>query len=427
MAITKFHERNIALFSKTEATSGTAVTTAAADATPVTTLSGGFTFDTSAFQFLGDSLSRDEYTYQKDIYGELSAEIMQPVLGAVATGTVYTVDSAGITAGDLFQACGGNFTAVGASTTAAIAYDNYTATTKTVSIEYKKSSGDAASQQTYPFFGCIGTVDISANIGEIPKLKFTMKGNAGTATNSPTVIVPDYANQMSNIVAPVKMASIITAKIVEITDTSGFVSGPTVTAIAASTTEPNTWTASAASGIVASLGAIGSIRPIKFSGITGATTLNNIIIIAEVVSDTAFKFYYPATGIPAGTIVCTKSNALGETLSFSTLSATNFFAFDFTRYLTGSEEGFAKAATPTDLSITVLEAPVGDATYFVPDQTEVSRYYAIKLKFGTAAGKYVTYQWDKTQMSNIKEGKVGNYFGRDITFRNTGKTVMMLS
>ena len=429
MAITKFHERNIALFSKTETTSGTYVATAAADATPITTLDGGFTFDTSAFQFLGDSLSRDEYTFQKDIYGEINAEIMQPILGTVPTGTAYTVDSAGVTAGDLFQACGGSFTAVG-TTTSGISYDNYTATTKTVSIDYKKSSGDAASQQTYPFSGCVGTVDVTANIGEIPKLKFSMKGNAGTASNSTTVVVPDYANQMTNIVAPVKMASIVAAKIVEIPDTSTFtpVTTPTGFALAASTTEPNTWNISATSGLLTGIGAAGSIRPVKFTGITGATGLNNVVLIVEVTSDTAAKFYYPATGTPVVTsIAITRGTVLGETLSFATLSASNFFGFDFTRYLTGSEEGFAKAATPTDISITVLEAPVGDTTYFVPDQTEVSRYYAIKLKFGTAAGKYVTYQWDKVQMSNIKEGKVANYFGRDVTFRNTGKSVMILT
>lgn len=426
MAIIKFHERNVALYSKTETTNGTYVATAASDATPVVTLSGGFTFDTNAFVFLGDSLSRDEYTYQKDIYGEVSAEIMQPTLGSVPTGTLYTVDSVGVGAGDLLQACGGNFTSVGASTTAAISYDNYVATTKSISIDYKKTSGDAASQQIYPLFGCMGSVDVSANIGEIPKLKFTMKGNAGTASNTSTVVTPDYGSQMTNIAVPVKMASIVSAKIVEITDTTGFVSGPTVTGIAASTTEPNTWVATS-TGILAALGAVGSIRPVKFSGITGATALNNIVLIAEIVSDTSFKFYYPTTGTPAGTIVCTKGTATGETLSFATLNAVNFFGFDFTRYLTGSEEGFAKAATPTDLSITVLEAPIGDATYFVPDQGEVSRFYAIKLKFGSGAGKYITYQWDKVQMSNIKEGKVGNYFGRDVTFRNTGKTAMILS
>lgn len=427
MAITKFNEKNIALFSKVETTSGTyAQPSATTDATPITSLDGGFTFDTAAFQFLGDALSRDEFTYQKDIYGELNAEIMQPVLGAVATGTVLSATSANVTAADLMIACGGNFTAVGATTTAGISYDNYTATSSSVSIDYRKSTTDAANQNLYPFFGVNGMVDLSASIGEIPKLKFSLKGNVGTATSA-TAVIPSYGDQTTNIAPVVKQATINgMARIVEIPDTSTFVAGPAVTTLAASTTEPNSWVATTATGNVATLGAIGSLRPMRLAGITGVTALNGVVVIAEVVSETSFKFYYPATGTPAGTITSTKGTVFGETLSFATLTAANFFGFDFARYLTGAEEGFAKTATPTDVAITVLEAPVNDSTYFAPDQTEVSKFYAVKIQIGTVAGKKVIYQWDKLQMSNIKEGKVSTYFGRDITFRNTGKSAMIL-
>jgi hypothetical protein len=426
MPITKFNEKNIALFSKVETVSGTYTSpSAVTDATPITSLDGGFTFDTAAFQFLGDALSRDEFTYQKDIYGELNAEIMQPTLGTVATGTVYTATSSNVTAADLMIACGGAFTAVGATTTAGISYDNYTATNSTVSIDYRKSTTDAVNQQLYPFNTVNGMVDLTANIGEIPKLKFSLKGNAGTASSAAAVI-PNYGDQTTNISPVVKMATIAGAKIVEIPDTSSFATGPAVTTLAASTTEPNTWIATTATGNVAALGAIGNLRPMRLAGITGATALNGVVVIAEVVSETSFKFYYPATGTPAGTITSTKGGVVGETLSFATLTASNFFGFDFARYLTGAEEGFAKTATPTDVSITVLEAPVGDTTYFVPDQTEVSKFYAVKLQLGTVAGKKVIYQWDKLQMSNLKEGKVATYFGRDITFRNTGKSAMIL-
>ena len=426
MAITKFNEKNIALFSKVETTAGTYIQpSATTDATPITSLDGGFTFDTAAFQFLGDALSRDEFTYQKDIYGELNAEIMQPTLGTVPAATVYTATTANVTAADLMIACGGNFTAVGAVVTAGISYDNYTATSASVSIDYRKSTTDAANQNLYPFFGVNGTVDLSASVGEIPKLKFSLKGNVGTATSA-TAVLPNYGDQTTNIAPVIKQASISSAKIVEIPDSSSFVAGPAVTTLAASTTEPNSWIATTGTGNVAALGAVGNLRPMRLAGITGATALNGVTIIAEVVSETSFKFYYPATGTPAGTITSTKGSVVGETLAFATLTASNFFGFDFARYLTGAEEGFAKTATPTDVSVTVLEAPVGDATYFVPDQTEVSKYYAVKIQFGTVAGKKVVYQWDKLQMSNIKEGKVATYFGRDITFRNTGKSAMIL-
>jgi hypothetical protein len=428
MPITKFNEKNIALFSKVETVSGTyGSPSATTDATPITSLDGGFTFDTAAFQFLGDALSRDEFTYQKDIYGELNAEIMQPTLGIVPAATVYTAASANVTAGDLMLACGGNFAQVGTTITAGISFDNYTATSATVSIDYRKSTTDAVNQNLYPFFNVNGMVDLSASVGEIPKLKFSLKGNVGSATSSAPVL-PNYGDQTTNIAPVIKMSSITSAKLVEIPDSSTFIAGPAVTTLAASTTEPNTWIATTATGNVAALGAIGNLRPMKLAGITGATALNGVVVIAEVVSETSFKFYQPAIGTPAGTITSTKAplTALCENLSFSTLTASNFFGFDFARYLTGAEEGFAKTAVPTDVAITVLEAPVGDTTYFVPDQTEVSKFYAVKLHFGTVAGKKVVYLWDKLQMSNIKEGKVSTYFGRDITFRNTGKSAMIL-
>jgi len=432
MAITKFNEKNIALFSKVETTAGTYLQpSAATDATPITSLDGGFTFDTAAFQFLGDALSRDEYTYQKDIYGELNAEIMQPVLGTVPATTIYTAASANVTAGDLMVACGGNFSQAGTTITNGIAYDNYTATSSSVSIDYRKSTTDAANQNLYPFYGVNGTVDLSASVGEIPKLKFSLKGNVGTATSA-TAVIPNYGDQTTNIASVVKLSTIHSAKIVEIPDTSSFAAGPAFSAIAASTTKPNTWSCTG-TGLVAALGAIGNIRPIKLTAITGTSTnIINTVVIAEVISDTVCEFYYPVSGTLTAATTVTKGSVVGETLAFATLTASNFFGFDFARYLTGAEEGFAKTATPTDVSISVLEAPVGDATYFVPDQTEVSRYYALKLQFGLGtkaaptAGKVVVYQWDKLQMSNIKEGKVSTYFGRDITFRNTGKSAMIL-
>ena len=35
-------------------------------------------------------------------------------------------------------------------------------------------------------------------------------------------------------------------------------------------------------------------------------------------------------------------------------------------------------------------------------------------------------KWDKLQISDVKEGKVATYFGRDVTFRNTGFSYIIL-
>jgi len=422
MAIVKFHEKNVALFSKVS--SGTADTFVSTDATPITTLDGGFTFDTAAFQFLGDALSRDEYTYQKDIYGELNAEIMQPILGT--TSSAYDATTSNVTAADLFIACGGNFSKAPATgTTVSISYDNYTAVNSTVALEYRKSSGeDATKQNVYPMNTVNGTVDVSLNIGEIPKLKFSLKGNVASASSS-TAISPEYGLQTSNVAPVMKKANIAYAKIVKV-DQNAFTTGPAFTAIIASPTKAGHWQCTG-SGLLTALGPVGSIRPIKLVQITGTSTnITDKVLIAEVTSDTTCEFFYPVNGTLTAATTVTKSIATSETLGISTLSASNFFGFDFTRYLTGVEEGFAKGATPTDVSITILEAPVGDTSYFIPNQTDVSTFYAVRVTLGTSAQSKVVYQWDKLQLSNLKEGKVGSYFGKDMTFRNTGKSLMML-
>jgi hypothetical protein len=250
---------------------------------------------------------------------------------------------------------------------------------------------------------------------------------------------------------------------------------------------------------------------VTISGVTGIAAdvllYNGTFTIG---SATGTGFTYPMTGTP------TAASALGSPMlshdtkqkdfAFSSLTASNFFGFDFTRYITSVEEGFAKGAVATDVSLTMLEdkAPtiavtsltsttilatavaaghglnIGDsvtisgatgagaanynittlvtgvstttvandtftyaittytgsatgtpivvnnsATNFDPD-SNISNFFAVKLKFGIGAGKYVTYRWNKLQLSNAKEGKVGSYFGRDVTFRNTGKSYLIL-
>ena len=114
-----------------------------------------------------------------------------------------------------------------------------------------------------------------------------------------------------------------------------------------------------------------------------------------------------------------------KTFCFSSLAATNFFGFDLTRYLTGCEEGFSKSAVPTDVSVVMLEDQVGGLS-FDPD-ANISKFFSVAVRFGTGAGKYVTYKWNKLQIADVKEGKVGNLFGRDVKFRNTGKSYIVLN
>jgi hypothetical protein len=62
---------------------------------------------------------------------------------------------------------------------------------------------------------------------------------------------------------------------------------------------------------------------------------------------------------------------------------------------------------------------------FDPD-SNISNFFGAQVKFGTGAGEYVTYKWDKLQVKDSKEGTVGNYLGRDVSMRNTGRSFIIL-
>src|SRR5574343_621820 len=233
-------------------------------------------------------------------------------------------------------------------------------------------------------------------------------------------LIPDattIANQVTNVAASVKQASLVSA---------------TITPYGAPTTAQ-----AALAGTVTSITRVGTLATVTMSTPHGLTTgrLVNISGASDILYNGDFKitvlsttvFTYQMTGTPAanatGTLVA-KAGGYSKTFCFSKLDAPNFFGFDYQRYLTGCEEGFAKGAVPTDVNVTMLEDQVG-GTSFDPD-ANISNFFAFSLKFGTGPGKYVTYKWDKLQISDVKEDKVATYFGRAVTFRNTGYSYIIL-
>lgn len=410
MPIKKFHEKNVAILAKIESTENTYNAPAATDAVAVTELSGSVTYETGSYMYLGDDLSRDEFTYQKDSYADVSLTTPQQVLGTLNPSLAV----ADAPLSEFFQACGGYVT-VNAGT-GVVTVDNSRTSASTLSIDFRKSSSDdLVNQKLFKFTGIRGNVDVTANLGEVPTLKFNMKGNAINPIASP-IVSPDFGTQTSSVVASVRQSNIVTAQLARLD--GSFTSTGAITSI----TKTNN-VATVTFGSAHSLGATGDIRAITVSGATDS--LYNGVFLATITGATTVT--YVMKGIPSanasGTFAITKGPA-AETFCFSTLSATNFFGFDFTRYLTGCEEGFAKGAVPTDVSVTMLEDQVG-GTSFDPD-SNVTYFYGAQIKFGTAAGKYVTYKWDKLQLANVKDGKVASYYGRDVTFRNTGRSYIIL-
>jgi hypothetical protein len=183
--IIKFHEKNIALFGVLEGTSGTYQAPAAADVLAATTMSGSVTHETTALVYLGDSNSRNEYTFQKDVFADVSVETPQQVLGVlnVALSPINAPLS------DFMQACGAQVTVDGA--TGNVLYTNTIMNPATVSIDYRKSSAqNLINQKLIRFSGCKGMVDLTASVGDVPRLKFALKGNAQLPVQN-SILTPD--------------------------------------------------------------------------------------------------------------------------------------------------------------------------------------------------------------------------------------------
>jgi hypothetical protein len=489
----KFNQKNKSLFAKIETVSDTYVAPAATDALPVITLSGSVTNETGSYEYLGDLLNRDEYSYLKDQYADFQAETPQQTLGTLNAG--LTVANAPLST--WFQAVGGYVTvlgtALGSFPAGSVFIDNSRVSDSSLSVDYRLSSAqNATAQKLRKFTACRGMVDVGASIGDVPKLKFSMKGNASDPIQSPT-LTPVFGNQFTNVAAPVRDTTIANAEIASSEGTfTAFV--PTISTITRAANIATVTTATAHS-----LGANGSIRFVNISGASDA--LYNGLRMITIISTTTFIYTMEAT--PAANAVGTFTMTVGaaaKSFCFNTLTAANFFGFDIARYQTGCEVGFDKKAVPSDVSVSILELPapktvvtaiasttttatvtaiahglvVGDtvtiavgmpqydgtytvlaggltadqftytiASYsgsfsglgvvtndsyskFDPD-SNISKFFGAQVKFGTGAAEYVTYKWDKLQVKDSKEGTVSNYLGRDVTFRNTGKSFIILS
>lgn len=487
--ITKFHEKNVALLGKIETVSGVYEAPAATDALPATTLTGSTTLETGSYEYLGSDLSRDEYTYTKDIYADVSIETIQQVLDVLDPARTV----ANVPMSQWYQSCGGYVTVdVGDGS---VSIDNATVSNSSLSIDYRKtSSQDTVTQKLIKFTACRGSVDINADLGEVPKLTFAYKGNSSNPIQAP-LITPDFGSQTSAVSASVRQATIVNADIAPL--------GEPFTARAAL---PGSVTTITRVGAVATVTMsaphlLASSRWVRISGATDP--LYNGDFQIAVTGATTFTYTMKATpsANATGTLVA-QAGGYSKNFCFGTLNAPNFFGFDYARYLTGCEEGFSKKAVPTDVTVgmlediasefdiqsitfstttatvtaanhrmvtgeyvqisgatgadadiyngifvitvtdsntftyTMLDTPANNAagtligintqsTKFDPD-ANLTGFFTARVKFGTRPGRYVTYKWDKLQLANVVEGKIGELFSRDVTFRNTGTSYIIL-
>lgn len=374
------------------------------------------TRETGAFQFYGDNLSRDEYTYEKDKYVSLTVETMQQVLGQVTTA----IDPDTNSIWKMLQACGA-FISVDA-TTKYVSAGNNVDSPDYLQVDYRKSSSDDPTHDKLAKYTNLrGTVDVEASVGEIPKLKFSLMGNATNPVKAPK-LASDFGFQTTRVASPILPETIRVAQLAVLDDT--FTSAGTVLSVTYTNDGKVVVPFSAPHGLT-----IGNIIVVQIAG--AAPTSLNGNFVALIDSPTTVSYFVKGltdSGTATGSITCGKGTTAVSSLCFSTLSAPNFYGYDLSRYQTGCDTGFAKGAVPTDLTIGMLEDQIGGSS-FDPD-SNVTKFYGVYLQFSDSAnteGKKVGYLWTKAQIANVTQGKVGAYLGRDAAFRNTGQSFMLWS
>jgi hypothetical protein len=105
------------------------------------------------------------------------------------------------------------------------------------------------------------------------------------------------------------------------------------------------------------------------------------------------------------------------------LNMPNISGFDYVRFLTSCGDGWSKEATPTDISLTIIEDKAA-ATYN-PDN-HIEEYHSLYIDYGTVTGYKARIVANKTQLSKVSNSKVATYAGQDLTLRNTGTTEIIL-
>ena len=488
MAVIKFHEKNVVLFTNQEVTAGTYLAPTGSDVVAAVTLTGAVTYVTGALMYLGDSNSRNEVTYQKDSFADVTLETPLQILGTLNPSIL----AANVPLSDWLQASGATITVNGDGS---VLYSNATMNPLTISVDYRKTTAqNTVNQKLIKFYGCQALVDVTANIGDVPRLKFALKGNAYDPIEA-TSLTPNYGTQVQSVGAPIRQQSIVAAQIAPLGEV---------------------FTAQASAGTVTTITKVGNIATVTMSAVHGLVSgryvnisgsvdpLYNGDFLITVLSTTTFSYVMQAT--PAANATGTplaKVGGYAKSFCHANLGASNFFGRDLARYQTGCEEGFSSTSVPSDVTVTMLESeatnftitgitfittaatvtapshnmvtgdyvvvsgatgvdaaiyngyykvtvltsstfsytmlstPAGVATgtligmnnnrvQFDPD-LNISNFFTVQLKFGTGVGKYVTFTWDNLQLADVKEAKVGQYFGREVKFRNTGVSSILLS
>ena len=400
----KYNSKNRSVFGKIQSVEGTAVTPITTDAIPVTDLTNTTNQETESFQYLGDSLSRDEETTLKDTSGEVNFTSFMPVLGVLDTGLAV----ADAPYSQWLQACGAEVTV--SSDTGIVTATNKNVSTSLLTIDVMKDSPDAtdSKQKRYRYPDCRGMVDLVVEASSKTTLGFKYLGNEVDPTME-TAVVADYANQKFNVASVVRLVNMQLARVSQLAEnetaaTMSDITGDGTDAIA---TIP-THTLLVDEGIE----------------ISGTTNFDGTYPITSV-TGTTVTFAHPYTGTESSGDLIKRLETF-ETMCINSVNATNYFGYAYNRYLMTCQEGFSKEAEPTDVAITVLEDEIHATADFNPD-ANIENFFEVELKYGVGDGKYTTLIWNKLQLATTANAQIGSFEARDIGFRNTGNATIIFS
>ena len=399
MATVKFDSKNVAILGKTQVAEGTPASPVAADAMAVIDLSAEVTYETESYEYMGDSLSREEFTTLKDNFADIPFQTLMPSLGTLNPALL----PADAPLHDWLEACNVGITV---DVLGNVTYSNNIEVNKLLTIDYFKSSpevsvGGTAKRQR--FTDCRGMLDIAFETGLRALLDFKFLGN-DTDPTMETNVIPDLGNQLTDIASVVRLSTVQALTLTEVLGTQPILG---ITNIIGSGTEITVDFDANHNRVAGETILIAGTT--NFDGefvIASVTDVNTLVLISDI----------SAIAETAGTGTAIKGSPVPISVSQGTFA--NFFGFDYTRYLVTGIEGFSKKAIPTDVSVVMLEDEVG-GTDFNPE-ANITKFFEFTLKWGTGAGNYTTLFYEKLQLINSKDTEIGSFQAKEVSFRNTG-------
>lgn len=203
--MSKFHEEAVELFAETQAGAGNPATVTAAHGMAVLELSYSDDTSSSSHKYVGDDLSRDEETVIEDETGNITCKTFMPVSGVAGTEPPAT---------KWLEACGGA-TIITAGTS--IEITNSAASSELLTMQFRRSSSDIATQKNYQLENAQGVVNLEEEVGKRSMLEFTFNGNP-IVPDQQAKLVSDTSTQKSLVAPLLRMNNLTLAELVVIED-----------------------------------------------------------------------------------------------------------------------------------------------------------------------------------------------------------------